>query len=410
MNTTPSSLQQRDSQRTADTRSETRFMFIMFPLGHLANDWPGAALWLLAPAIAISLDLSPVEVGLLLTLHSVGASLAYLPAGILGDRVRNRGLLLTITFWWVAIGYFVAAFFPDFWVLALLLAIAGLGDAAWHPIAAAVMVERAPKKRAQVIGVHALGGTMAEVGAPLCAGFLLSVFDWQTVLQLSVIPAVIMAVLFLKLGARVPHSDRPKVTHQDLLSQLRLWLQPSSLILIAIISFYNMSLMGALAMMPLFVQTVHGYSTAEAGMLFAAVYLLGALAQPLIGQASDIFGRKGVSLAALIIAAVLFLCVVNLESIFWSSVALVISIGLLAGIRSVLLAAMVDRAGGRESTTLGFGFAIMDGVGALGALFAGMSGSVELHHAFLFTAGIATVATVLAAFHGFVSFQACTEK
>ena len=81
--------------------------------------------------------------------------------------------------------------------------------------------------------------------------------------------------------------------------------------------------------------------------------------------------------------------------------ALVLAIGLLAAVRAVLLAAMIDQAGGREATTLGFGFAVMDGVGALGAWFAGIAGSADLHHAFGLTAVMAVVTATLIAVHTF---------
>ena len=137
---------------------------LVFPLGHLVNDWPGATLWLLAPAMAVSLDLSAAEVGLLLTVHGLGASLGYLPAGLLADWFKRRGVLLAITFWWVAIGYFVVALATEYWAIALILAFAGMGDAAWHPVAATVMVEQTPGRRARAIGIHALGGTPGRSG------------------------------------------------------------------------------------------------------------------------------------------------------------------------------------------------------------------------------------------------------
>ena len=51
-------------------------------LGHLTNDWAPGAVWLLAPAIGLSFDLQPSQIGLLITVHSAGAALAYLPAGV----------------------------------------------------------------------------------------------------------------------------------------------------------------------------------------------------------------------------------------------------------------------------------------------------------------------------------------
>lgn len=58
-------------------KRDTRFLLGAFSLGHLCNDWPPSAIWILAPAIALSLDLSPAELGLLFTLHSLGAARGY---------------------------------------------------------------------------------------------------------------------------------------------------------------------------------------------------------------------------------------------------------------------------------------------------------------------------------------------
>ena len=114
-------------------------------------------MWLLAPAIGLALELKPSEIGLLLTIHSIGASLAYFPAGILADRVRSQGALLLGTFWWVTLGYLLASGAPGFWSLAILIAIGGMGDAAWHPIATGMLVRQMPDKRGQALGIHAIG-------------------------------------------------------------------------------------------------------------------------------------------------------------------------------------------------------------------------------------------------------------
>ena len=145
----------------------TRSIFLWFSLGHWANDSAPGAVWIIAPAIALAMGLTPGELGLLIAIHSTGAALAYLPAGVLADRVANQGRLLHMTFLWVAVGYVLAAFAPGFWTIALMLAVAGLGDAAWHPIATGVLVRLRPHRRAEALGIHALGGTLAEVTAPL---------------------------------------------------------------------------------------------------------------------------------------------------------------------------------------------------------------------------------------------------
>ena len=135
-------------------------------------------------------------------------------------------------------------------------------------------------------------------------------------------------------------------------------------------------------------------------------YLLGALAQPGLGAVSDRIGRRRVSLVAMVVAAGLFLAVQFPLPVAVSVAAIVGGAGLLTAIRSVLLAAMLDRSAHREATTLGFAFSVMDGVGALGAWFAGLAGLANLHYAFGFAAVATATAALLTLRHGFAEHVA----
>ena len=398
MNQIVRTIEQPGSENEASTN---RFLLTAFPLGHLANDWPGAALWLLAPAIAITMGLGPLEVGLLITIHSAGAALAYLPAGILGDSCSHRGNLLTMTFWWVAIGYFVAASATNFWLLAILLGLAGLADAAWHPIATGVMVEQMPKRRARVLGLHALGGTLAEVGAPVTVGFLLAYFDWQTVLQISTIPAFIMGIAFLRYRHKVPLSSSNRLARKDFDEMYKIWMQPKNLRVVGIIVFYNMALMGAMAMLPLYMQTIHQVSPSSSGILFAAIWGAGAITQPFLGHLSDTSGRKVTTISGLMFAATLLFLTILSTELNTLLILIVSSLAALVGIRAVLLAAMLDVAGKRETTTLGLAFSVMDGIGALGAFIAGIVAQYDLYYAFVFPALSTLVGIILCMTHRF---------
>ncbi|NKB63595.1 MAG: MFS transporter [Gammaproteobacteria bacterium] len=242
---------------------------------------------------------------------------------------------------------------------------------------------------------------MAEVGAPLSVGFLLGFFDWQTVLQISTVPAFIMAVAFLWLRKRVPKPKEISVTRHDLRSILQVWLRPEGLKTTSIIILYNMSLMGGLAMLPLYMQNNQGLSMAQSGVLFASVWVVGALAQPFLGYLSDIAGRKRIIVIALTGASVLLVVASVLSNLIGIILLLLVALGSLVGIRAVLLAAMVDVSGRRETTTLGFAFAVMDGVGALGAFLAGLAGKNDLRYAFVFAAAVAFFAMILTMLHHF---------
>ena len=107
---------------TTDTDPATNRLPYWFSAGHLCIDWPFGAMYLLVPAAGIHFGWSPAQVGLVLTLQSVGAAFAYLPAGLLMDRLSERGRLLASTFFWVVMGYILASYAGSFWPLALLLA------------------------------------------------------------------------------------------------------------------------------------------------------------------------------------------------------------------------------------------------------------------------------------------------
>jgi len=133
-------------------------LLISFSIGHCANDLVPIGMYIIIPAFGIAMELSPAEIGLLFMIHNLGASIAYLPAGMLADHVANRGILLAATFFWVGFGYLAASFADGFWAFAILIAIAGMGDAAWHPIATGVLAQMHKARRAYALGMHTIGG------------------------------------------------------------------------------------------------------------------------------------------------------------------------------------------------------------------------------------------------------------
>lgn len=283
-----------------ESYKQHRFLLGALFMGHMSNDWVAGTLWLLAPAIAASMGLGPAEVGLILTINGIGAGLAYIPAGVIADRSTRPGFLMLLSFWWVAIGYLSATLVPGFWAITLLLAFGVMGDAFWHPIATGVLVKEMPQRRAQALGIHAVGGSIgAEVLGPLSTGFLLGFFDWQTTLQILVLPVVFMGVLFIPIAARISRDNPGQVTHIDFRTLARQWFKPAGLALMLMMILYNMALMAQLAMAPLYFQNEHGLSPFYAGLIFAAILMIGSIFQPFFGKYTDSRGRKPLILLAL---------------------------------------------------------------------------------------------------------------
>ena len=373
-----------------------KFLLGSLFFGHLANDWVSGTLWLIAPAIAASMGLGPTEVGLILTINGLGAGLAYLPAGIIADRSSHPGYLMLLTFWWVALGYLSATLVPGFWAITLLLAFGVMGDAFWHPVATGVLVKEMPERRAHALGIHAVGGSIgAEVLGPLATGFLLGYFDWQTSLQILVIPVLIMGIVFIPISKRISRDVKSKRVDINFRALLKQWSTGTGMAMMSMMIFYNMSLMAMLGMTPLYLQNEHGLSTFHSAIVFAALLMVGTLFQPVFGHYTDSRGRKPIILAILVISS-LFAFVAGMStSLIWAIVGLLPAVALLTAVRPVVLAAAVDFSGQSEATTLGIVFTVLDGVGMLGALFAGFAGEISLSWAYLLAAALAMLSAII---------------
>ena len=376
-----------------------RFLLGTLSLGHLTNDWVAGTIWLLAPAIAASQGLGPAEVGLILTINGIGAGLAYIPAGVISDRSSRPGLLMLLSFWWVAIGYASATLAPGFWAVTLLLAFGVMGDAFWHPVATGVLVKEMPQRRAQVLGIHAIGGSIgAEVLGPLTTGFLLGYFEWQTALQILVLPAVTMGIVFIPVAARISRDSPSQASRIDFRGLARQWFKPAGFALMLVMILYNMALMAQLAMAPLYFQSEHGLSPFYAGLIFATILMIGSLFQPLFGKYSDSRGRKPMILLALSASGFFALFAGLGESLYWVILGLLPSVVMLTAVRPVILAAAVEYSGKSEATTLGIVFTMLDGVGMFGALIAGLVGEFDLSYAFVMGAIMAVTAGSICVF------------
>jgi MFS family permease len=383
----------------AEIEKQHRFLLGALFMGHLSNDWVAGTLWLLAPAIAASMGLGPAEVGLILTINGIGAGLAYIPAGVISDRSTRPGFLMLLSFWWVAIGYLSATLVPGFWAITLLLALGVMGDAFWHPIATGVLVKEMPGRRAQALGIHAVGGSIgAEVLGPLSTGFLLGFFDWQTTLQILVLPAVIMGLLFIPVAIRITRDNPGQTTHIDFRGLARQWFKPAGIVLMLMMVLYNMALVAQLAMAPLYFQNEHGLSPFHAALIFAAILMIGSILQPFFGKYTDSRERKPMILLVLFAASFFALFAGLSDSLYWVILGLLPAVAILTAVRPVILAAAVEYTGKSEATTLGIVFTVLDGVGMFGALLAGLIGEFELRYAFIMAAALALSSAVLCLF------------
>jgi MFS family permease len=195
-----------------------------------------------------------------------------------------------------------------------------------------------------------------------------------------------MGLVFLRIARRVPPAPAKNPTHADWRGLWHAWSRPRGLALVALISLYNMALFALMSMSPLYLMQEKALSPVETGLAFSAMMLVGALSQPFTGRLSDRRGRRPVILGGCAIAAVASLALWQAEALWLILALMALSMGVLIAVRSAILAAAVELVESRESTVLGLAFALMDGIGALGAVLAGLVAVGAMENAFLLAA------------------------
>src|SRR5947207_4877147 len=114
--------------------SERRTMAVTFG-AHVLHDGYTDLLYVLLPLWQAEFGLGYAEVGLLRALYTGSMAGFQVPAGALAERIGGP-LLLGLGTALVGVGYLVAGASAGFLMLAVALAIGGIGSSVQHPIAA----------------------------------------------------------------------------------------------------------------------------------------------------------------------------------------------------------------------------------------------------------------------------------
>ena len=374
------------------SKRERWLYLVAFPGGHGAVDWGGGALWLLVPAMALALDLTTVQIGVLFVLRQVAGGIAQLPAGLFGEGMKRRGRFLLMTFWWVSAAQILASVAPGYWSIGIFLALASSGAGAWHPVAMGTMVEKMPNRRAFALAVHTVGGTVSEVVAPIVVGVLIVFLDWRQVLQINTIPVILSGLIFMRLAPMVAPSSQGAMTKTELAGLVRLLLKPSIIAVMLIFLLQNMSVLAFMSMAPLYFQETHGFSSALTGLAISIFVVSGVVTALLVGRISDKSGRRPVAVMGLLGGGLTVYFITLVSSTFAIFSLLILTGFLMLAVRPVVTAIMLEKVGRREVTVLGLISSVGEGVAALGALLAGIVAQVDLAYALMLSAILSIIA------------------
>ena len=169
----------------------------MVCVGHAFSHFYMLVLPPLFPFLRAEFDVSWAALGLLITAHSVATGIGQIPAGLIVDRFGARPVLFAGLI--IQAGAFaLAGFTGSFWALTVLVFIAGIGNAVFHPADMAILTARVgPERHGRAYGMHIFSGYAGWIVAPGSMLVLAEIWDWRVALLVG----GIIGLLFVAVAA-----------------------------------------------------------------------------------------------------------------------------------------------------------------------------------------------------------------
>ena len=377
---------------------------LMVGVGHGATHWVAATFYLLLPWIKETLQISYTNAGILVAVFHLASFLANFASGALTDITGKRVLIQSgsLTLGALALGGTSLAW--SVIPLALMIAIIGATNNAWHPAAISFLSERYPDNRGYAMAAHALGANVGDSIAPLMVGAVLGMLSWQDTALVSTVPVFVVAFWIWTVLSRhetISPAETKETRKVPYLSELKIMFRQFELLGLSMMSgFRAAAQVGLLMFVPLYLTDVLEAGPMMTGVGFSLMQLGGVLSSPVAGAWSDRIGRRpivvgGLALSTLVIA---FLAIAGSQILFVSGIAFLGFV--LYGVRPVVHSWALDltsKTMGGTVISLVFGTQSLFSIGipVLSGMVADLFG---LQRVFWLLAGLILVSNLIAFF------------
>lgn len=309
-------------------------------LGLVVNFWAWSLLSPLASEIGTDLQLTPLQISIMIAIPVLVGSLGRIPLGILTDRFGGRAVFAAVSFFTIL--PVTALAFSDTY-LALLAAgiFLGTGGAVFAVGIPYINLWFPPEKRGLALGVYSMGNAGTAVSGFLTPQFA-SMYDRQGAYMIVAGTLLLVGLAIAFWGKNSPNWVRPAKGHA--LESLKIVARQRitwDLSLIYAVSFGAFVAFGVY--LPVLLKTLYGLSLADAAARAGGFVLLATVARPFGGWLSDKFGGKIVVRVALVLTTLLaFLVAFRVDMSVTTTVAY-LSLALVLGACNGAVIALVSK-------------------------------------------------------------------
>lgn len=187
----------------------------------------------LLPFVRADYGVSYTEIGLALAAFNIVSATLQAPAGFLVDWLGARILLLCGLLFGAG-AFVIAGVVDSYWVLVAMFALAGLGNAVYHPADYALLSHYVPSERiGQAFSVHTFAGMLGSAVAPPTLLMMQSLWGWRgAFIGAGILGFAVAATLAVirDNGAEIPPAETPRAKSDGGAAGWRLLMSPAILL------------------------------------------------------------------------------------------------------------------------------------------------------------------------------------
>jgi FSR family fosmidomycin resistance protein-like MFS transporter len=283
----------------ASSTSPDKGKIFSLSLAHMFNDWYMNYIQTLLPFMVAG-GLGVSKGAFLISIFTITSSLLQPIFGYLVDQKNQRWMVYAGTLW-MAVLLCLVGILRNYLLLIITVTLAGLGTAAFHPQASAMITTVSGNRKGFYQAIFVASGNIGWALTPL----MVIPFAQAYGIELTpwfVIPGVLVAVLLWLNAPKDLLKANP--VHQPLLPVLRsAWFELSKIVLV--VACRSLAYFGLVSFLPLYLQQKSVSLLTGSRLLFVMLFS-GAIGGLVFGYLSDFFGRKIVIVLSLIMASPLF--------------------------------------------------------------------------------------------------------
>ncbi|MFB6096107.1 MAG: MFS transporter [Haloferacaceae archaeon] len=252
----------------------------------------------LVSAIQEAFAIGNAKFGFALSLIWAVYAVSQFPAGLASDDLGYRTTLVA-SLAVVGVAFAAFALAPTYGVWLVLLAVVGVCTGVFLISSRAYLSALYGGERGRALGIHSAAGDVAGVAAPLLATAVLAATVWWLPF-LGLFALAALGAVVLHAGVEGSYSfRRPEVgpTAREAVGAVASW---DLLVLMVVYGLYVMVTQGTAAFVPKYLTATKGLSTGVANTVFSLFFLMGVVAKPAAGWASDRVGRRLLTVGALL--------------------------------------------------------------------------------------------------------------